>query len=79
MVCFQPTGFFQAQVHPDHVTKLATGCSFKVTDVEDTIQQDNNSHQVQQISPEPEDNQEDDYDLSRFDQDTSDELSSEEE
>lgn len=98
LVSFDPTGHFQFKVDAGHVINLASGCGFRVKDVEDIIQKDNAARQQPQagVHLDPgtssasartdlppigneEDEEEDDYDLSRFDLDPNDVLSSEEE
>lgn len=40
-VSFNPTGFYEVKVQYDHVAKLAQGCGFKSTDVQEVIRADN--------------------------------------
>lgn len=69
----------------DHVSKLAAGCGFKAQDVVNVIQADNDQRKVQaaQQASLPVTTtvttEEEDQDLPRFELDSNDELSSDEE
>lgn len=40
-VAFISEGFYDVKVQYDHVSKLAAGCGFKVSDIEEVIKTDN--------------------------------------
>lgn len=75
-------GYYEMQLQSEHISNLAIGCGFNISDVQGVIEMDNMQRQVsQQNDSEHTDNEEDDmeYDLSRFDLDPNDDLTSEEE
>ncbi|KAF3338202.1 hypothetical protein FCM35_KLT17039 [Carex littledalei] len=80
-VSFNPDGFYEVQVHYDHISKLAAGCGFTPKDVDEVIRIDNeerrraNTHTSLPITTDSAEIS----DPSRFDPDSSDELTSDEE
>lgn len=82
-----PSGFYEVKVHYEHVSRLASGCGITNFDIEQEILADNQQRQedgvlkAQQAASgtEIENPEGEDYDLSRFDLDPNDELSSDEE
>ncbi|KAF3320615.1 hypothetical protein FCM35_KLT14749 [Carex littledalei] len=78
---FNPEGFYEVQVHYDHISKLATGCGFTHKDVEEVIKIDNAQRQLASRTTTSADTMqtEEEPDLSRFEPDSSDELTSDEE
>lgn len=80
-VSFNSEGFYEVKVHYEHISKLAEGCGFTNNVVEEVIKTDNAQRQLAAanaatITPT---NEEDEADLSRFELDPNDDLSSEEE
>lgn len=82
-ISFNPEGFYEVKVQYDHIAKLATGCGFKNSDIEEVIAKDNEQRRNQALNnpPVPEGNIEDDLDpdMGRFDPDPEDALTSDEE
>lgn len=82
-VSFNPEGFYEVKVSYEHVSRLAEGCGFQAREVEAAIQLDNEQRRAN--SKEHTTNQtlnnegEPELDMGRFDPDSNDELSSEEE
>lgn len=82
-VSFNPEGFYEVKVSYDHVSRLAEGCGFQASEVEAAIQLDNEqrrtnskehtTNQTLNTEEEPE------LDMGRFDPDSNDEMTSEEE
>lgn len=82
-VSFNSEGFYEVQVHYDHMAKLAAGCGFTNEDVEQAINIDNAQHRQIPTEQTTESNQENedsaDFEMGRFELDSEDELTSEEE
>ena len=79
---FNSEAFYEVNVHYEHVSKLAAGYGFKTEDVEKVIQKDNAQRQLHaslQQNLNTTVSEEEDPDLSRFELDPNDELTSEEE
>lgn len=84
-ISFNPAKFYEVKVQYEHISRLATGCGLKPIDVERAIDTDNRIRQEAQLpqNDDPENTEQVDegrqFDLSRFDLDPNDELTSEEE
>lgn len=81
-ISFNSEGFYEVRVDYEHVSKLAVGCGFKEKEIEDVIQADNAQRQANvqpQASGSEKETEVEDQDLSRFELDSTDELTSDEE
>lgn len=81
-VSFNTDGFYEVKVQYEHISNLASGCRFKAKDVEEIIKLDNTHRQAQasqQVASTPIPSDDEEPDLSRFEPDPRDELTSDEE
>ena len=79
---FNSEGFYEVAVQYDHISKLATGCGFHISDVEKAIKTDNLQRQTraaQEVNSNTVVSEEEATALARFELDPNDELTSEEE
>lgn len=77
-----PEGFYEVEVHYEHVAKLAEGCGFTTADIQETIHRDNEerrTHALMQNSEQNMDTAEGPQLDITFDSESGDDLSSEEE
>lgn len=83
LISFNPEGFYEVQVQYDHIAKLASGCGFKNSDIEEAITKDNEQRRIQALTNPANSErifeEDPELEMRRFDPDLEDELTSEEE
>lgn len=78
-VSFNSEGFYEVKVNYEHISKLAAGCGFNNSEVEEVIKTDNAQRQIQAANPTTTIttlSEEEQADLARFELDPNNELSS---
>lgn len=82
-ISFNPEGFYEVQVQYDHLAEMASACGFKNKDLEEVIAMDNEQRRLQASHNQPDSEmtteEVPELDMTRFDPDPEDELTSDEE